>query len=152
MLWVFLTAFGACAIVYARLTRFAPALAVTCLCGFSTAPINIAFDSLILHVTRREFIGRVMAVIVPALKLASIASTALAGLLASTLLRSFHAKLLGITFGPIDTIFSVTGVLGILSGLYAMMNLRGVHLAGERGHVAAPMGTPAGLDGDFSEE
>jgi MFS family permease len=133
-----LTALGVFAVVYARLTSLGPALAVNLLIGFSNGPINVAVDPLILHVTRREFVGRVMAVILPAINLASIVSIALAGLLASTLLHGFHAALLGVTFGPIDTIFTGAGMLVILGGLYAMVNLRGVHLAGERGSVAAP--------------
>jgi MFS family permease len=138
MLWLALTGLGVFVIVYARLTSFAPALVVNLLIGFSNGPINVALDPLILHVTRREFVGRVMAVLLPAINLASVVSIALAGLLASTLLHGFHAALLGITFGPIDTIFVGAGVLVILGGLYAMVNLRGVHLAGERGYVEPP--------------
>jgi MFS family permease len=138
MFWLALTAMGVFAIGYARLTSFAPALAVNLLFGFCNGPINVAIDPLILHVTRRDFVGRVMAVLLPAINLASVASIALAGLLASTLLHGFHATLLGITFGPIDTIFTGTGILVMLSGLYAMVNLRGIHLAGERGYVEPP--------------
>ena len=55
-------------------------------------------------------------------------SVAAAGYLYSTVLQSFHATLVGITFGPIDTIFTVTGILVVAGGLYAMVNLRGVIL------------------------
>ncbi|HLW02201.1 MAG TPA: MFS transporter [Ktedonobacterales bacterium] len=138
MLWLALIALGMSIVVYARLTSFAPALVVNLLVGFSNGPVNVAVDPLILHVTKREFVGRVMAVLLPAINLASIVSMALAGLLASTLLHGFHATLLGITFGPIDTIFVGSGILVILGGLYAMLNLRGVHLAGERGYIEPP--------------
>jgi MFS family permease len=145
MFWASVMALGALALVYARLTSFAPALAVNLLIGFANAPINVAVDPLILHVTRREFVGRVMAVILPMINLASIVSIALAGLLASTLLHGFHATLLGITFGPIDTIFTGAGILVVLGGLYAMVNLRSVRLAGERGYrePAEPAEAPA---------
>ncbi len=135
MLWGALIALGVFIGVYARLTSFVPAVVISVLLGFSNSPINVAIDPLILHVTKREFVGRVMAVILPAINLASIVSIALAGLLASTLLRGFHAALLGVTFGPIDTIFTGAGILIVLGGLYAAVNLRGIHLAGERGHV-----------------
>jgi MFS family permease len=135
MFWLALTALGVFALAYARLTSFAPALVLNLLLGFCNGPINVAIDPLILHVTKREFVGRVMAVILPSINLASIVSIALAGLLASTLLHGFHSTLLGVTFGPIDTIFTGAGILVILGGLYAMLNLRGIHLAGERGYI-----------------
>ncbi len=137
MLWLALVGLGGCAIAYARMTSFAPALAASLLIGFTNGPVNVAVDPLVLHVTRREFVGRVMAVLLPVINLASIVSVALAGVLASAL-HGFHAALLGITFGPIDTIFTGAGVLVILGGLYAAVNLRGVHLAGERGYIAPP--------------
>lgn len=143
MFWVALIGIGAFIVVYARLTSFVPALAVNLLIGFSNGPINVAVDPLVLHVTRREFVGRVMAVILPMINLASIVSIALSGLLASTLLYGFHATLLGTTFGPIDTIFVGAGALVILGGFYAMVNLRGVHLAGEHGYVEPPTETLA---------
>ncbi len=143
MFWVALMGLGVLIIVYARLTSFYPALALNLLLGFWNGPINVAIEPLILHVTKREFVGRVMAVILPTINLASIVSIALAGFLASTLLHGFHATPFGIAFGPIDTIFIGAGILIILGGIYAMVNLRGVHLAGERGHVEAPAEVPA---------
>jgi MFS family permease len=128
---------GVFALVYARMTSFAPALVANLLIGFCNAPLDVAFGPLILHAARREFVGRVMAVLLPMMNLASIVSIALAGVLASAL-HDFHAALLGVTFGPIDTIFTGAGVLVVLGGFYAMVNLRGVHLAGERGYVAPP--------------
>src|SRR5690348_15961303 len=60
----------------------------------------------------------------PAVMLTSLLSTALAGVLASTALHNFHATLLGLHVGPIDTIFTASGVLVFLAGLYALLNLR----------------------------
>jgi len=50
------------------------------------------------------------------------------GVLDSTILHGFHARLLGVNVGPIDTIFSAAGLLGIAGGLYAFLNLR--HVSG----------------------
>jgi hypothetical protein len=55
-------------------------------------------------------------------------SVAVAGYLYSAVLQSFHVTLVGITFGPIDTIFTATGFLAIIGGLYAMVKLRGITL------------------------
>jgi hypothetical protein len=43
-------------------------------------------------------------------------------------LKSFQATLIGITFGPLDTIFTATGILAIIGGLFAMVRLRGITL------------------------
>ena len=141
--WLFILVLGVVFLVYARLTNFALALAGALLIGLSNAPINVAVGPLILHVTPREYIGRVMAVINPASSLASVASITLAGALASTALHGMHAALLGLTFGPIDTLFTGTGLLIVASGVYAMLNLRQVRLAGENTPAAAPVETAA---------
>ena len=129
LFWLSIAALGVGLLVFARLTSFVPALSVLFFVGIVLAPIDIAAGPLILHATPKEFVGRVMAVITPTNALASMASTALAGALASTVLHGFHATVLGATFGPIDTIFTGAGLLIVLGGLYAMIGLRGVTLA-----------------------
>ena len=39
-----------------------------------------------------------------------------AGALVSTVLRDFHASVLGIAFGPVDTIFTGMGLLAVIGG------------------------------------
>ena len=51
-------------------------------------------------------------------------SSTLAGYLVSTMLRSVHLIILGMAFGPVDTIFTVTGILALMSGIYALFSLR----------------------------
>ncbi len=137
MFWLFLIILGVLFLVYARLTSFALAAVAAFLVGVGNAPINVAAGPLILHVTPREYLGRVMAVINPSSSLASVVSITLAGTLASTALRGFHATFWGLTFGPMDTIFTGTGLLILLGGVYAMVNLRQVRLAGENAPAAA---------------
>lgn len=60
--------------------------------------------------------------------LASVTSMVVAGLLDSTALHDFHATLLGIHFGPVDTIYTAMGLLTLLAGIYAMLTLRGVRV------------------------
>ncbi len=50
-----------------------------------------------------------------------------AGAIVSTVLRGFHATLLGLSLGPIDTVFTATGLLMLAGGLYAMVNLRDIN-------------------------
>ncbi len=73
----------------------------------------------------------------PSVSLATMLSLALAGFLDSTLLRGFHVTLFGVAWGPVDTIFTLTGLLTVAGGFYALVNLRGVTLANDHGHVAA---------------
>jgi MFS family permease len=145
LFWLSITAVGVGILVFARLASFIPALSVLFFVGIVLAPIDIAIGPLILHATPREFVGRVMAVITPTNALASIASTALAGALASTVLQGFHATVLGASFGPIDTIFTGAGLLMVLGGLYAMIELRGGTLArAEASEPVAAAGEEAG--------
>jgi len=67
--------------------------------------------------------GRVMAVFSPANAVSMMASTAVAGLLASTALHGFHATVAGLHMGPYDTIFTVSGLLIIAAGLGALFLL-----------------------------
>jgi MFS family permease len=118
-------------VVYARLMSFVPAVIVLFLSGLFVGAVNVAVMPLVLQVTPKELIGRVAAVVTPVMTLASILSVAVAGWLVSGVLRGLHATLLGIVFGPIDTIFTVTGVLAVIGGLYAMVNLRNVKVQDE---------------------
>ncbi len=114
---------GFFALVYARLTQLVPALIVIGLLGVPMGAFNPLIWPLVLQVTPREFVGRVSAILAPLVFLAMSLSVALAGYLDSTVLRSFHLVLLGITFGPIDTIYTVTGLLVIAGGFYALVTL-----------------------------
>ncbi|HEY7358946.1 MAG TPA: MFS transporter, partial [Ktedonobacterales bacterium] len=149
MFWLSMIALGVSILVFARLTSFIPALVVLFVLGVVNAPIDVAAGPLILHATPREFVGRVMAVIAPSNALASIASTAIAGALASTVLQGFHATILDISFGPIDTIFTGTGLLMALGGLYAMIGLRGVTLA--KAEASEPVAAAAAAEQPAAE-
>lgn len=151
LLWGGMLLVGTLAVVYSRLTSVAPAVVVIFVIGITVVSINVAAGPLILHVTPRELRGRVNAIINPLVAITTMLSLALAGLLASTLLRGLRAQLLGMTFGPVDTIFLAAGVLAVLGGLYAMVMLRGVRLAGERGGPPADV-EPADVESPESEQ
>jgi hypothetical protein len=36
----------------------------------------------------------------------------------------FHASVLGIAFGPVDTMFTGLGLLSVIGGIYARLSLR----------------------------
>lgn len=139
-----LVAAGTLLLAYSRLTSLGPGLVVIAILGMPQAAVNLSAGPLILHAAPRAYVGRVVAVINPAVTLASMLSILVAGTLASTVLRGFHAALFGLRFGAVDTIFSVSGLLILIGGLYAAANLHEVRLAGEDGAEARPQGIAAG--------
>jgi MFS family permease len=117
---------------------------VLALLGLPGAGVNIAIGPILLYVTPRELVGRVSAIFTPLSNLAALLSVALAGYLASTVLRDFHATVLGITLGPIDTIYTVAGLLIVVAGLYAAANLRDLMM--EHAAEPTPTHTPHSAD------
>jgi MFS family permease len=134
ILWIALVTSGLFVIVMSHLTSLYPALGAAFFFGVSTTAVIVTAGPLALDSTSREFVGRVTAVINPLGRLAALVSVALAGSLVSTVLRGFHANVLGIAFGPVDTIFTGMGLLAVLGGIYARVSLR--HM------IARPMPSP----------
>jgi hypothetical protein len=95
-----LTLAGLALIGYSRASSLLPAIAIIAVTGAMLAGVNVAVSPLVLRVTPQNMIGRVESVISPTANLALIGSTALAGTVASTLLRGFHQTIAGISFGP----------------------------------------------------
>ncbi len=124
LLWISLVASGLFVIVMSHLTSLYPALGAAFLFGVFTTAVIVTAGPLALDSTSREFVGRVTAVINPLGRLAALLSVALAGSLVSTVLHGFHANVLGISFGPVDTIFTGMGLLAVLGGIYVRVSLR----------------------------
>jgi MFS family permease len=124
MFWLGLVSLGLLVLLYARLTSFAPAVAVIFLIGIPNAAVNVVIGPLLLRTTPQHLVGRVAAVINPAISFAALTSTAGAGFLVSTALRGFRAVILGVQWGPIDLLFSWTGIAIVAAGLIARANLR----------------------------
>jgi MFS family permease len=124
LFWLSAIAAGIMIIIYARVTSIFPALVLLSLFGLMSSAVNVAVLPLMLRATPQELIGRAISVRSPITSGALLLSTAVAGYLASTVLRGFHASLLGFAIGPIDTIFTVTGLLILAGGLYAVAVLR----------------------------
>jgi MFS family permease len=131
LMWLSLTGVGIAMVVWSRMTDFAPALGVLFGAGVLQGGLNVATIPLVLRVTPKEMIGRVIAVAQPTITLCSLIAMGLAGYLASTALAGFHVEVPGVsllTFGPIDGIFAASGLLAALGGLYTGLRLRGVRL------------------------
>ncbi len=124
LLWIALVTSGLFVIVMSHLTSLSLALVAAFFFGVSTTAVLVTAGPLALDSTSREYVGRVTAVINPLGRLAALLSVALAGSLVSTVLRGFHASVLGIAFGPVDTVFTGMGLLAMIGGFYARVSLR----------------------------
>jgi hypothetical protein len=109
-MWLSLVAEGVVILVYARMTSFLLALGMMLLLSLQSTP--------------QELLGRVRSVGTPVMTVALMLSSTLAGSLASTVFHRFHAMLLGLVFTPVDTIFTATGFLAVVGGLYVMVMWR----------------------------
>jgi MFS family permease len=79
-----------------------------------------------------------MAILTPAINVASLAGMALGGYLASVTLVDFHEEALGFAFGPVDTIFMAGGLIALLGGVYCALKLRSSVIERERVREEAP--------------
>lgn len=123
--WLGLTCGGLLLIAFSRTTLFSLAVVIGVLVGLAFGAINAAAPPLFLASIPQHLIGRVMAVFNPLQQLAGITSMAVAGLLASTVLRGMHVVIAGTAFGPVDTIFGFSAILIVTAGLAVIVPLRG---------------------------
>jgi MFS family permease len=129
---------GVFIIVYSRQTSLLGAAIVFFLLAFPLAVINTAMTPLLLGAMPSEYRGRVMAVFNPGVQLGSMLAVVVAGWLAGSELRSFHATLAGQRFGTIDVIYAGSGVLMIVAAAYSVFALRSAAGKPESSAEAAP--------------
>ncbi|MBP0455666.1 MFS transporter [Kitasatospora sp. RG8] len=123
--WIGLMVSGALLVLYSRQSAFPGAVAVLFVFILPITMLNTAMAPLLLAATPAEFRGRVLAVFYPVTRLAAMLTAALAGWLAGSGLRDFSGSVAGVRFGPIDTIFAVSGLVVVLAGVCARFALPG---------------------------
>jgi hypothetical protein len=94
----------------------------------TSATTEVSIGPMVLAVTPRELIGRVSMIMLPAAYLTRTLSTSLAGFLDSVLLHGFRGQALGMTWRPVDTVFSAAGLLIVIGGVYAAVQLHDIQL------------------------
>ncbi len=124
MFWLSLLFTGLLLIFYAQSTSPVLALLIFFFLGMPNAATNAMLNPLLLEVTPGEFIGRVVAVLLPTLTIARILTMALAGYLDSNVLGNFRGEVLGRRFSSITLLFIIAGLLTIIGGLYARLNFK----------------------------
>jgi MFS family permease len=147
--WLAMISWGLLAMIFARLTSFPLAVPIFFLLGVCNAGVVVVLVPLRLQVTPRELVGRASAIDSPVIMLSSLLATSLAGYVESVVLRNFHTALWGMRFASVDTLLLGAGVLVVLGGLYAMVNLR--HLPPARQDVDQPA-KPAEVVGATSSD
>ncbi len=139
LFWVSLVICGIALISLSRAETLGLAIGAAGLIGIGTGILNSVMSPMILSSTPSNLLGRVSAVLSPVQQLASIMSMVLAGVLASTILHGFHARFLGLDFGPYDTVFFAGGLLFVLGGVTAIALL---HKSSDEAGADAPAAQP----------
>lgn len=116
--------FGVLFLLLARTSSLPIALAMLLLLGFAQATVNVTLIPITLSSVPGGMVGRVIGTINSLSVLSSLISVSLAGYLAGDLFKGIHGTVLGFAIGPIDTIFTLSALLFLLSGFYALMRLR----------------------------
>jgi len=119
--WIMLIVTGILILIFARQTIFIAALVTFFFIAIPATMLNTSLTPLMLAVTPREYLGRMLAVFNPINTAASMVSIVVAGWLASTALLHFHASVGGLHIGRIDAIFSVAGLLVVAGGVFAVI-------------------------------
>ena len=119
-----LLATGLLVIVYARQTTLLGGAVVLLLIGLSMSGVQVAVTPMVLRLVPIALIGRVISIMTPVAMVSLSISTAAAGLVDTAISSTFHVNLLGIAFGPVDTIFSASGLLITAGGIFAMRSVR----------------------------
>jgi MFS family permease len=119
--WISVVLMGILIVLFSRLTDPWLAVDLAFVIGIPQSAVNVAIGPFLLSVAPRDMVGRISSLFEPIVVIAQLASIATAGYLAGVVLAGLHGTLLGITYGPIDTIFTGAGVLAVCGGLYAMI-------------------------------
>ncbi|MDE9367020.1 MFS transporter [Luteipulveratus sp. YIM 133132] len=114
--WSFLLV-GACVVVYSRMTSFAPAVVLFFLLAMPLGAANTVLMPMVMRSIPSELLGRATVVITVFPTVASLTSMAITSWVVSTAMRDLDVTVGGLHFGPIDTVFTISGLLMIGTGL-----------------------------------
>ena len=123
--WATIGFAGIVMLFYARQSSIWAAIPLIFLAGMPIAMVNSAVQPLIFQVVPRAMLGRVVSVFMPINSVVQLSSTVLVSWLISTVMLHFHAEIGGLHLGPLDTMFTVTGLMFMLSAAYAYVMFRG---------------------------
>ncbi|HEX9068171.1 MAG TPA: hypothetical protein VF807_05335, partial [Ktedonobacterales bacterium] len=119
---------GLCVALYSRMTQLGPALVVMVVAGLTQSATNVGATPILMRVTPQAMLGRVVTLIQPVFSLMSFGAIAISGYLASTTLVGLDLTVMGVHFGPVDTVLFAGGVLIVVGALLTMLLLAGYRL------------------------
>ena len=122
-LWLSVTTLGLFVLMYARLTSFLPAIGLLFFAGIPFSALDVAAGPLLLYATPKHLVARISALFAPITTVATLLGSLVAGYL-DVQFQHFHITLFALSFGPVDTIFTLAGLLLFAGGIYAMVSLR----------------------------
>lgn len=108
---------GLLVVLFSRTTTFGVSLVVYTLLALPVGIINTVLFPLFMQSIPRALLGRASAVLNIGPTIASLVTMAGTGWLLSTVLAGVDAHIAGMHFGPVDTVFTVAGLLILLTGL-----------------------------------
>jgi hypothetical protein len=112
-------------LIYSRSSVFIAALVILLALAVPLSAMNTVVAPIVMRTVPREALGRVFALMQPAIQVMSVFAIGIAGWLSSSVMRDFHASVAGIQLGTYDVIIGTAGLLISGCGLYAMATLRG---------------------------
>lgn len=102
---------GVLLMVYSRITDFGPALLIFFVAALPIAMVNAFIGPLFIQSVPSAMLGRASAAVNVLPTIASLIAMGAAGWLVSTVMRGLDVRILGTTFGPVDTVFFLAGAL-----------------------------------------
>lgn len=133
-------AFGLLVVAFSRMTELPAALVLWALVGIPLGLVNTVLSPLAIRSVPSAVLGRAIVVLNVLPTVAGLLSTAATGWVVSTALRGLNAHLAGMHFGPIDTVFTASGLLTFATGLAVWRPIR-------RGREAADALAAASAEG-----
>jgi MFS family permease len=114
-----MAAIGFLTLIYAQLASVPAGLALIFLFGLVFPAVDIAISPIMLRVTPRAYLGRVGGTLNPLINVATLVGVLAGGTVYGVLGQSFSVTFLGVQFGALDGLLSLTGLLSILAAAYA---------------------------------
>jgi Na+/melibiose symporter-like transporter len=108
---------GLAMVAFSRTTSFAPAVILYAAAGIPVGLLNTVLSPLGLRTVPPDQLGRAIAFLNIFPTVAELVATGLAGWLVSSVLRGLHVTVAGMTFGPVDTVFTAAGLVLLAVGI-----------------------------------
>ncbi len=108
---------GLVMVAYSRTTSLPGALILYVVLAIPIAALNTTFMPLFMRTVPEHLLGRTSVALQVFPTIADLMAITAAGWLVSTALRGLDVHALGTTFGPVDTVFAVAGLLFVVTAL-----------------------------------